>query len=181
MSGDAKLDLTLDTSSTAITNINASENTGGLNVNLDAAKLSGITVTGSSAADTITLGFNNTVNGMGGDDTFTVTVTGAAGGKVNSSFSTIQGFAAGDKLAITATKVVNAETLQGDTLDAAVTSAMTKDAVNTAVSFTWGNDTYVVYDADQNGSFDANDFLVKLAGVTGVKFEADGSGNLSLA
>ena len=179
VSGDAKLDLSL-TNSLAVNSINASENTGGLNVNLDTAKLSGITVTGSSAADTITLGFNNTVNGMGGDDTFTVTK--AAEGKVNTSYSTIQGFAAGDKLAITgATKVVNAETLQGDTLDAAVTSAMTKDAANTAVSFTWGNDTYVVYDADQNGSFGANDFLVKLAGVTGVEFEADGSGNLSLA
>ena len=179
VSGDAKLDLSL-TDSLAVNSINASENTGGLNVNLDTAKLSGITVTGSSAADTITLGFNNTVNGMGGDDTFTVTK--AAEGKVNTSYSTIQGFAAGDKLVITdATKVVNAETLQGDTLEAAVTSAMTKDAANTAVSFTWGNDTYVVYDADQNGSFGANDFLVKLAGVTGVEFEADGSGNLSLA
>ncbi len=179
VSGDAKLDLSL-TNSLAVNSINASENTGGLNVNLDTAKLSGITVTGSSAADTITLGFNNTVNGMGGDDTFTVTK--AAEGKVNTSYSTIQGFAAGDKLAITAaTKVVNAETLQGDTLEAAVTSSMTKDAANTAVSFTWGNDTYVVYDADQNGRFDANDFLVKLAGVTGVEFEADGSGNLSLA
>lgn len=183
VSGDAKLDLTLDTSSTAITNINASENTGGLNVNLDAAKLSGITVTGSSAADTITLGFNNTVNGMGGDDTFTVTE--AAEGKVNSSYSTIQGFAAGDKLGITGvTAVVNAGTIQGDTLDAAVASAMTKtDSAATAVSFTWGNDTYVVMNAmnPTSNTFEAGDFLVKLAGVTGVEFEADGANNLSLA
>lgn len=180
VSGDAKLDLTL-TDSLAVNSINASENTGGLNVNLDTAKLSGITVTGSSAADTITLGFNNTVNGMGGDDTFTVTK--AAEGKVNSSYSTIQGFAAGDKLGITGvTTVVNAGTIQGDTLDAAVASAMTKtDSATTAVSFTWGNDTYVVYDAGQNNSFDKDDFLVKLAGVTGVEFEADDLGNLSLA
>ena len=181
VSGDAKLDLTLDaTSSTAIKDINASENTGGLNVNLDTAKLSGITVTGSSAADTITLGFNNTVNGMGGDDIFKVSKS--TDGTVNTSYSTIQGFVAGDKLAIDGiTAVVNAEAIPGNSLEAAVASAMAKGAVNTAVSFTWGNDTYVVYDANNSSSFDNDDFLVKLAGVTGVEFEADGTGNLSLA
>lgn len=183
VSGDAKLNLTLDTSSTAINKINASENTGGLNVNLDTAKLSGITVTGSSAADEITLGFNNTVNGMGGDDTFTVSAS--TDGNVNTSFSTIQGFAAGDKLGIAGvTTVVNAGIIQGNSLDAAVTTAMTKDAASsttTAVSFTWGNDTYVVMDAGKTtNDFDAGDFLVKLAGVTGVVFEAD-SGNLVIA
>lgn len=184
VSGDAKLDLTLDAaSSTAIKDINASENTGGLNVNLNTAKLSGITVTGSSAADEITLGFNNTVNGMGGDDTFTVSAS--TDGKANTSYSTIQGFAAGDKLGIAGvTAVVNAGIIQRDTLDAAVASAMAKtDSVTTAVSFTWGNDTYVVMDAmnPTNNTFDMGDFLVKLAGVTGVEFEADGANNLSLA
>ena len=180
VSGDAKLDLTLDaTSSTAIKDINASENTGGLNVDLRTANLSGITVTGSSAADEITLGFNNNVNGMGGDDTFTVSAS--TDGNVNTSFSIIQDFAAGDKLFIAnATKVVNAET-QGDTLEAAVASAIAKSAADTAVSFTWGNDTYVVMDAGANNTFEIGDFLVKLAGVTGVEFEADGLGNLSLA
>lgn len=180
VSGDAKLDLTLDaTSSTAIKDINASENTGGLNVDLHTANLSGITVTGSSAADEITLGFNNNVNGMGGDDTFTVSAS--TDGNVNTSFSIIQDFAAGDKLFIAnATKVVNAET-QGDTLEAAVASAIAKSAADTAVSFTWGNDTYVVMDAGANNTFEIGDFLVKLAGVTGVEFEADGLGNLSLA
>ena len=179
VSGDAKLNLTLDPSSTAITKINASENTGGLNVDLHTANLSGITVTGSSAADEITLGFNNNVNGMGGDDTFTVSAS--TDGNVNTSFSIIQDFAAGDKLFITnATKVVNAET-QGDTLEAA--SAIAKSAADTAVSFTWGNDTYVVMDAmtPAKNTFEIGDFLVKLAGVTGVEFEADGLGNLSLA
>ena len=151
-------------------------------MNLATAKLSGITVTGSSAADTITLGFNNTVNGMGGDDIFTVTK--AAEGKVNTSYSTIQGFAAGDKLAIaTVTDVVNAGAIQGDTLEAAVTSAMSKtDSAATAVSFTWGNDTYVVMDTTNtaNDTFEANDYLVKLAGVTGVEFAVD-SGNLVIA
>lgn len=181
VSGDAKLDLIL-TDSLAVNNIDASENTGGLTVDLATAKLSGITVTGSSAADTITLGFNNTVNGMGGDDIFTVTK--AAEGKVNTSYSTIQGFAAGDKLAIaTVTDVVNAGAIQGDTLEAAVTSAMSKtDSAATAVSFTWGNDTYVVMDTTNkaNDTFEANDYLVKLAGVTGVEFAVD-SGNLVIA
>lgn len=184
VSGDAKLDLTLDaTSSTAIKDINASENTGGLNVNLYTANLSGINVTGSSAADEITLGFNNTVNGMGGDDTFTVSAS--TDGKANTSYSTIQGFAAGDKLGIAGvTAVVNAGIIQRDTLDAAVASAMAKtDSVTTAVSFTWGNDTYVVMDAmsPTTNTFETGDFLVKLAGVTGVEFEADGANNLSLA
>ena len=183
VSGDAKLNLTLeeDTTPPVVNKIDASENTGGLK--FDASTLSGITVTGSSAADTITLGFNNTVNGMGGDDTFTVTK--AAEGKVNTSYSTIQGFAAGDKLDIdNVTAVVNAGTLQGDTLDAAVTSAMSKtDSATTAVSFTWGNDTYVVMDATSptTDTFAKGDFLVKLAGVTGVEFEVDDAGNLSLA
>lgn len=181
VSGDAKLDLNL-TDSLAVNNIDASENTGGLDVNLATAKLSGITVTGSSAADVITLGFNNTVNGMGGDDTFTVTK--AAEGKVNTSYSTIQGFAAGDKLAIaTVGNVVNAGAIQGDTLEAAVTSAMSKtDSTTTAVSFTWGNDTYVVMDTTNtaNDTFEAGDYLVKLAGVTGVEFAVD-SGNLVIA
>lgn len=182
VSGDAKLNLTLKEDMTPVVNkIDASENTGGLK--FDASTLSGITVTGSSAADTITLGFNNTVNGMGGDDTFTVTK--AAEGKVNTSYSTIQGFAAGDKLGIAdVAAVVNAGTLQGDTLDAAVTSAMSKtNSATTAVSFTWGNDTYVVMDATSPtmDTFAKGDFLVKLAGVTGVEFEADGAGNLSLA
>lgn len=181
VSGDAKLALNL-TGSLAVNNIDASENTGGLTVDLATAKLSGITVTGSSAADVITLGFNNTVNGMGGDDTFTVTK--AAEGKVNTSYSTIQGFAAGDKLAIaTVADVVNAGAIQGDTLEAAVTSAMSKtDSTTTAVSFTWGNDTYVVMDTTNraNDIFEANDYLVKLAGVTGVEFAVD-SGNLVIA
>lgn len=181
VSGDAKLDLTL-TGSSAVNKIDASESTGGLEVHLDTNNLSGITVTGSSAADKITLGFNNTVNGMGGDDTFTVTKS--TDGKVNTSYSTIQGFAAGDKLNITGvTAVVNAETIQGDTLDAAVTSAMTKtDSATTAVSFTWGNDTYVVMDTTipANNTFETGDFLVKLAGVTGVEFEVN-SGNLVIA
>ena len=181
VSGDAKLDLNL-TDSLAVNNIDASENTGGLDVNLATAKLSGITVTGSSAADVITLGFNNTVNGMGGDDTFTVTK--AAEGKVNTSYSTIQGFAAGDKLAIaTVGNVVNAGAIQGDTLEAAVTSAMSKtDSTTTAVSFTWGNDTYVVMDTTNtaNDTFETGDYLVKLAGVTGVEFAVD-SGNLVIA
>lgn len=182
VSGDAKLDLTLNAaSSTAIKDINASENTGGLNVDLAAAKLSGITVTGSSAADEITLGFNNTVNGMGGDDTFTVSAS--TDGKANTSYSTIQGFAAGDKLAIaTVGNVVNAGAIQGDTLEAAVTSAMSKtDSTTTAVSFTWGNDTYVVMDTTNTAkdTFEAGDYLVKLAGVT-VEFAVD-SGNLVIA
>lgn len=181
VSGDAKLDLTL-TGSSAVNKIDASESTGGLKVDLGTDKLSGITVTGSSAADEITLGFNNTVNGMGGDDIFTV--TRSTNGNVNTSYSTIQGFAAGDKLDITGVDaVVNAKTIQGDTLEAAVTSAMAKtDSVTTAVSFTWGNDTYVVMDVKNptKNTFETGDFLVKLAGVTGVEFEVD-SGNLVIA
>ena len=178
ISGNAGLNLTL-TGSDAITKIDASGNTGGLTVDLSGFT-SGITVTGSSADDEITLGFNGKVNGNGGDDTFKVTAS--SDGELDSSYSTIEDFDAGDTLFISgANAVVSAGTLVENTLEQAVTSAMTKDAADTAVSFTWGNDTYVVYDAGQNGSFDTNDFLVKLAGVTGVEFEADGAGNLSLA
>lgn len=183
ISGDAALNLTL-TNSNKITKIDASGNTGGLAVDLT---VSGINVTGSSAADEITLGFNNTVNGMGGNDTFTVTAAVEEAGKVDvdRSYSTIQEFAAGDKLDIDGvTTVVNAGDISGNSLADAVTAAMTKfdSTATTAVSFMWGNDTYVVMDAgtSANNIFDKGDFLVKLAGVTGVDFEVDGD-NLVIA
>ena len=78
ISGDAELSLTL-TGSDKITKIDASSNTGGLTVNLaniNNAANAFVTLTGSSADDSITMGIGNVITGGEGKDAFTATAAG---------------------------------------------------------------------------------------------------------
>lgn len=157
--GDAHLELKLD-NSTAIKDINASENTGGLKV--DVSSLSDATVTGSSAADEITMGIGNTVTGGEGKDTFIATA--ATGATV--SFSTIMDFEAGDKLQITGmTSLAKVDIESGTTnFDAVVTKALETATETNAAWFVYDNNTYVVLDKEHDG-IDGGDYFVQLNGV----------------
>lgn len=179
VSGDAKLNLTLDAASTDITDINASENTGGLKVDVNVGDLSGVTVTGSSAADEITLGAQTVATGGEGADKFTVSSTEMT------KYATITDFDAGDTI-----KMGDAA---GNTLGKAISlqdTAQFADYVNEAVKgnstnnvswFTFGENTYLVLDAHADTTFNAaSDMVVQLQGVFNLEGMTFDSGSMSL-
>lgn len=177
VSGDAKLTLNLDAVSTAIKDINASENTGGLTVDLGST-LKDVTVTGSSADDTITMGIGNTVTGGEGKDTFIATAATDA----TVSFSTIMNFEAGDKLQIAGmTSLAKVDIESGTTnFDAVVTKALETATNTNAAWFVYDNNTYVVLEGTDNGTFEAGDYLVQLNGVVDLSNATVASNALSL-
>lgn len=177
VSGDAKLTLNLDAVSTAIKDINASENTGGLTVDLGST-LKDVTVTGSSADDTITMGIGNTVTGGEGKDTFIATAATDA----TVSFSTIMNFEAGDKLQIAGmTSLAKVDIESGTTnFDAVVAKALETATDTNAAWFVYDNNTYVVLEGTDNGTFEAGDYLVQLNGVVDLSNATVASNALSL-
>lgn len=177
VSGDAKLTLNLEAVSTAIKDINASENTGGLTVDLGST-LKDVTVTGSSADDTITMGIGNTVTGGEGKDTFIATAATDA----TVSFSTIMNFEAGDKLQIAGmTSLAKVDIESGTTnFDAVVTKALETATNTNAAWFVYDNNTYVVLEETDNGTFEAGDYLVQLNGVVDLSNATVASNALSL-
>ena len=170
VSGDAKLTLKLDPASNAITGINASDNTGGLAVNLGTLK--GVTVTGSSAADTITMGIGNTVTGGEGKDTFIATVATDA----TVSFSTIMNFEAGDKLQIAGMNSLAKVDIESDTMnfEGALAKALKTATDAKAAWFVHDNNTYVVLEKSDDDTFGSGDYLVQLNGVVDLS-KADAS------
>lgn len=94
-------------------------------------------------------------------------------------------FGADDTLTISGLKTIDeqATVVNGEMSFDEMVSAALKTATNeNAAWFEHDGATYVVLDAGTSAdTLDKGDFLVKLAGVTGVEFEADGAGNLSLA
>lgn len=184
ISGDAELVLTL-TDSNKITKIDASGNTGGLTVdltNITNEDNAFVTLTGSSADDTITMGIGNFITGGEGDDTFTATAAGADP-VAATSFSTIMDFEAGDKLEITgmATLADKVALTAEMSFDAAVTEAL-KSATNAeAAWFEYQGNTYVVLEATGNDdAFGEGDYLVKLNGIVDLSDAAVDSGVLTL-
>lgn len=177
VSGDAKLTLNLDPVSTAIKDINASGSTGGLTVDLGST-LKDVTVTGSSADDTITMGIGNTVTGGEGKDTFIATAATDA----TVSFSTIMNFEAGDKLQITGmTSLAKVDIESGTTnFDAVVTKALETATKTNAAWFVYDNNTYVVLEGTDDGTFGASDYLVQLNGVVDLSNATVASNALSL-
>ena len=177
VSGDAKLTLNLGAVSTAIKDINASGNTGGLTVDLGST-LKDVTVTGSSADDTITMGIGNAVTGGEGKDTFIATAATDA----TVSFSTIMNFEAGDKLQITGmTSLAKVDIESGTTnFDAVVTKALETATKTNAAWFVYDNNTYVVLEGTDDGTFGASDYLVQLNGVVDLSNATVASNALSL-
>ena len=177
VSGDAKLTLNLDAVSIAIKDINASENTGGLTVDLGST-LKDVTVTGSSADDTITMGIGNTVTGGEGKDTFIATAATDA----TVSFSTIMNFEAGDKLQIAGMASLAKVDIESGTtnFDAVVTKALETATNTNAAWFVYDNNTYVVLEGTDNGTFGAGDYLVQLNGVVDLSNATVASYALSL-
>ena len=182
ISGDAELVLTL-TDSNKITKIDASGNTGGLTVDLtDITNEDNafVTLTGSSADDTITMGIGNVITGGEGKDAFTATQATVVNATV--SYSTIMDFKVGDTLTI--------GSRANDVKKVVVTEEMTFDqAVNTALAavskevawFEYKGNTYVVADNDGSGNtFGANDYIVKLNGIVDLSDAVVASGELSL-
>ena len=176
VSGDAKLELTLSNTD-ALKSINASENTGGLKV--DVSTLSGVTVTGSSAADEITLGAQTVATGGEGKDTFTVKATEMT------KYATITDFGAGDTITMgdaADNKLGEAISLQ-DTAQFAdyVNEAVKENATNKVSWFTFGENTYLVLDAATSNTFDAtSDMVVQLQGVFNLEGMTFDSGSMTL-
>lgn len=182
ISGNAGLNLTL-TDSDAITKIDASGNTGGLTVDLSEitnAANAFVTLTGSSADDTITMGIGNTVTGGEGKDAFTATAAEATDATV--SFSTIMDFGADDTLQIgsKATGVQKVVVTEEMTFDQAVNTALA--AVTSEVAwFEYKGNTYVVADNDGSGdTFGAGDYIVKLNGIVDLNDAVVADGLLTL-
>lgn len=182
VSGDAKLELTL-TDSNKITDINASENSGGLKVDVNVGDLSGVTVTGSSAGDEITLGAQTVATGGEGKDTFIVTATEMT------KYATITDFGAGDKIQL---KGATLTEKFGEAISLASTATF-EDYVTEAVKgisaedsntvswfqFTDGY-TYVVLDTSNDATFSSSDMVVRLQGVSNLEGVQVTSGAFSL-
>ena len=184
VSGDAELKLNL-TASNAITKIDASGNTGGLTVDLTEitnASNAFVTLTGSSADDTITMGIGNVITGGEGKDDFIATKAKATDAAV--SFSTIMDFEVGDTLQVGSAaegvqKVVVTEEMA---FDKAVNTALAAVDTTKLAWFEYQGNTYVVADAENgNGdTFVANDYIVKLNGIVDLSDAVVDSGVLSL-
>lgn len=179
ISGNTNLTLTL-TGSNAITKIDASGNTGGLTVDLKTDQLKGVTVTGSSAADDITMGIGNVITGGEGKDIFTA--TGAEEANAVVSYSTIMDFKGGDKLVIgnkagVMKFVVTEEMAFGEAVNAALEAVGDVDTAE-AAWFEYKGNTYVV--AGTNNTFAVNDYLVKLNGIVDLSEASLANGILSL-
>ena len=179
VSGDAKLNLTLDAASTDITDINASENTGGLKVDVNVGDLSGVTVTGSSAADEITLGAQTVATGGEGADKFTVSSTEMT------KYATITDFDAGDtiKMGGAADNTLGKAISLQDTAQFAdyVNEAVKGSSTNDVSWFTFGENTYLVLDAHTDTTFNAtSDMVVQLQGVFNLEGMTFDSGSMTL-
>lgn len=182
VSGDAKLTLNLDAVSTAIKDINASENTGGLTVDLSSTS-KGVTVTGSSAADEITLGAQTVATGGEGKDTFTVTATEMT------KYATITDFGAGDKIQLKDANVIakfgEAISLESTaTFEDYVTEAVKGTSAATTNTVSWfqftDGYTYVVLDTSNDATFSNSDMVVRLQGVSNLEGVQVTSGAFSL-
>lgn len=140
--------------------------------------LKDVTVTGSSADDTITMGIGNTVTGGEGKDTFIATAATDA----TVSFSTIMNFEAGDKLQIAGmTSLAKVDIESGTTnFDAVVTKALETATNTNAAWFVYDNNTYVVLEGTDNSTFEAGDYLVQLNGVVDLSNATVASNALSL-
>jgi hypothetical protein len=164
VSGDASLNLTL-TNSTKVTAIDASAATSGLTTDLSVA--SGITLTGSAKADTVTLGQLSVVTGGAGKDAYTVTANTNA-----NTYSTITDIAATETIQFTDRGAYAAATL-GTKLSLGSTAAFA-DYVQAAAAgatagvmtwFQYGGDTYVVNDGSATAAWvNGTDEIVKLTG-----------------
>lgn len=165
-----------------VTSINGSDATGALTINTTGitAASTGLTVTGGSGADVITLTFAASANGGAGDDIFNVgdfatSLNGGAGKDTFNvasatgvtSMTTISGFvAADDKIVFNTggtfntTKVdVSAATTFTAALDIAAAGT-----AGTTTWFTYGADTYIVDDNTAGAAFGTDDVVVKLVG-----------------
>ena len=179
VSGNAELNLSL-VDSDKITKIDASDNTGGLIVDLtDIDNDNFVTVTGSSADDEITLSKQTVATGGEGADTFIVSSTEMT------KYATITDFGAGDTITM--------GNAAGNTLGKAISlqdTAQFADYVNEAVKgsstnsvswFTFGENTYLVLDAHADTTFNATfDMVVQLQGVFNLEGMTFNSGSMTL-
>lgn len=170
VSGNAELNLSL-VDSDKITKIDASDNTGGLIVDLTGIDNDNfVTVTGSSADDEITLGAQTVATGGEGKDTFTVTATEMT------KYATITDFGAGDKIqlkdATLTEKFGKAISLEStatfeDYVTEAVKGTKAETTTNTVSWFKFTDGyTYVVLDTSNEATFSNTDMVVRLQGVS---------------
>ena len=185
ISGNAALDLTL-TGSDKITKIDASGNTGGLTVDISHITPANafVTLIGSSADDSITMGSGNVITGGEGDDTFIATGAHApATVEASTSFATIMDFGAGDKLKLgdSAASLLKVNVNDETDLTKVMVNVFTAAASDTEVVwFQYRGNTYVALDVDDNDAFSINDYIVKLNGIVDLNEAAVASGVLTL-
>lgn len=178
VSGDAGLDLTLD-STTPVKTIDASESTGDVTIS-DALK--GVTFTGGAGDDTVTLGAGNTVTGGAGNDTFTINQNTAVNDR-----SVITDFGAGDTIEMgSSANGSGADNALGDALVVNDPKATLDDYVNAATQtagvawFQYEGNTYVVVN-DGTAGFNASaDYIVQLSGSVDLSDAVMASGSLTL-
>lgn len=181
VTGDAQLDLTL-TGSTKVASIDASANTAGITTNLTVA--SGITLTGTAKADTITLGNLSVVTGGAGKDAYTVSTP-----TNGNTYATITDLAVGETIQFT-DKGAYAGSPLGAKLALAGTAAFA-DYLQAATAgttagevkwFQYGGDTYVVNDGSATAAYvNGTDEIVKLTGILDLsKSTVDATGLLTV-
>ena len=151
----------------ALRSVNAAGATAGANIDVSSAgsAAGGVTVNGSSAADTISVRSFATVTGAGGVDTFIAYAPTTA---QQAAVSTILDSQAGETVGFFGLRVTafnSVAVTAGATFQASLDSAAAGGA-GRASYFTFGGDTYIVGDASAAGSFQpGTDYVIKLAGV----------------
>ncbi|WP_062234896.1 beta strand repeat-containing protein [Aureimonas sp. N4] len=184
ITGNDKLAFTSAATQTSLASIDASSNTAGVTINVSAATAasSAINITGTTTADTFTLGNHATVAGHGGNDAFVIGVTANA-----NTYSTITDANAGDTISFStaASSFATGKVTLANT-------AVFQDYVNAAASgtsgghqvswFQYGGDTYVVEDNSTATSFvNGADTVVKLTGLHDLSTSTYASGTVTLA
>jgi len=178
-----------------VTAIDGSAATGSLDINTAnvVAATTGLTVTGGTAADIISIGNVATVNAGAGNDVITVagkfssTLTGGAGNDsfnvsavtgtstvdlgagpvVQQNMTTITDFTAGDSIVFSGSTTFGATAVNvstATTLQAALNLAAAGTTGTNVTWFTYGANTYVVEDNGTGTTFGADDIVVMLTG-----------------
>ena len=177
VSGDAGLGLTLD--STPVKTIDASGNTGGVDIKTN---LKGVTFTGGAGDDRVVLGAGNTVTGGAGNDFFDISLNTAVNDR-----SVITDFGAGDTIRMG--KIANGSgtgSALGDALVVNAPKATLDDYVNAATQttgvawFQYEGNTYVVVNDNTTGFSASADYIVQLSGSVDLNDAVMASGTLTL-
>ena len=161
IAGEDSVKYTAKAANLALTTVDASANTGGVELAMDAAMAQAVTIKGTNADDAITLSALDVAYGNGGDDTFSVKDANTT----QVIYGTVADADAGDIIDFgVATTTIGAKiTLGSQAVFSDYVEAACTDTAETNW-FTFGGETFVVVSDGTAGFAAGDDVVVSLAG-----------------